>query len=183
MQSKSLILAVALACAGTAAQAAAPDYMPLGSGTYLGSVGADTHGTPANWSFWRFNVDFLDTATLTVTPGPTDFDVVFGVWYGLESDTANYFDLFSGAAASSVFVGLGDGTDPWTVGPGVPATFSFTNTYGNDDFVLAIADYTDELGSGTMTYTLTAAVPEAETWGLMLAGLGLVGLAARRRRA
>ena len=30
---------------------------------------------------------------------------------------------------------------------------------------------------------LTAAVPEPETWGMMLAGLGLLGAAARRRQS
>ncbi len=45
-----------------------------------------------------------------------------------------------------------------------------------------------DLSGGTMqgtypiTQTITAAVPEAETYGLLLVGLGLVGMAARRRK-
>lgn len=37
-------------------------------------------------------------------------------------------------------------------------------------------------GTYPITQTITAAVPEAETYGLLLVGLGLVGLAARRRK-
>lgn len=37
-------------------------------------------------------------------------------------------------------------------------------------------------GSYTLTFSSAAPVPEAETYGMMLAGLGLVGFAVRRRR-
>ena len=47
----------------------------------------------------------------------------------------------------------------------------------------AIADYKDEMGFGQLGYTITAAVPEPETYAMLLAGLGLIGVAARRRAA
>jgi len=37
--------------------------------------------------------------------------------------------------------------------------------------------------NGVLTYVLAAATPEPDAWGLMLAGFGLVGVTARRRRA
>ena len=37
--------------------------------------------------------------------------------------------------------------------------------------------------NGVLTYTNIAAVPEADTSAMMLAGLGLMGFVARRRRA
>ncbi|MGO9443355.1 MAG: PEP-CTERM sorting domain-containing protein [Thiobacillaceae bacterium] len=46
------------------------------------------------------------------------------------------------------------------------------------------ADYFTLNSAGTLTYTAgTAAVPEADTYAMMLAGLGLVGAAIRRRKA
>ena len=45
------------------------------------------------------------------------------------------------------------------------------------DFVLDIANAT-----GPVTLTLAAVVPEPEGWALMLAGLGVLGAAVRRRR-
>ncbi|WP_019919330.1 PEPxxWA-CTERM sorting domain-containing protein [Methyloversatilis discipulorum] len=45
------------------------------------------------------------------------------------------------------------------------------------DFVLDIANAT-----GPVTLTLAAAVPEPEGWAMMLAGMGLLGAAVRRRR-
>ena len=39
------------------------------------------------------------------------------------------------------------------------------------------------MGFGQLGYTITAAVPEPETYAMLLAGLGLIGVAARRRAA
>lgn len=174
-------LALALTFVGTA-HAAAPNYLPLPDGFGNGSVIAESgpFSSAQNWTFYTFNVPFLETATITVTPTSPDFDAFIAVWSGLEADTADYYDMTSGGVAS-VFVGSADGLDPFNTGVGIPASLSFVNDYGNDPFVLAVADYTDGLGAGTLTFTLATAVPEAKTYALMLAGLGLIGLAVRRR--
>lgn len=44
------------------------------------------------------------------------------------------------------------------------------------------ADYFALGSNGVLTYTAVAAVPEAETYAMMLAGLGLVGFMVRRRK-
>jgi hypothetical protein len=45
------------------------------------------------------------------------------------------------------------------------------------------ADYFSLSNTGVLTYTATAAVPEADTYAMMLAGLGLVGFMVRRKSA
>jgi len=59
------------------------------------------------------------------------------------------------------------------------ASASFTtigNQYGNSKFNMS--------SNGVLSYTVAAApVPEADTWAMLLAGLGLMGFIARRRTA
>lgn len=186
MTAKHALLAAALALAGAhAAHAAAPTYQGhLSSGSFAGTVAAEsgpwTDG--ANWSLWTFSADFLAEVSITVTPTNADLDPYIAVWYGTESDTANYFDM-SSDALSSLFIAGADGLNPWSAdGAGEPAALSFTNTYGSGPFVLAIADYADGLGSGQLAYTIAASVPEPETYAMFLAGLGLSAALRLRRR-
>jgi len=181
MQCKSLAFAVALFCAQGSALADAPVYAPLHTGNFNGSVLAESgpFGGAENWSFWTFHVPFMDTATVTVTPTSSDLDVFMAIWYGQESDTTNYFNMTSGSI-SSVLVDAADGMGPIDTGAGLPAQISFTNYYGNDAFVLAIADYTDGVGTGNLPYTIAASVPEVNTYAMLLAGLGLMAMARRR---
>jgi hypothetical protein len=54
--------------------------------------------------------------------------------------------------------------------------------YGSSHFGATAPNGSTVTGASGTTYALAAAVPEAETYALMLAGLGLVGFAARRAR-
>jgi hypothetical protein len=167
------------------AHAAAPVFAgELGSGVYAGSVAAEsgpfTDG--AQWSFWKFKADFMANVDITVTPNDASFDPFIAVWYGIETDTSKYFDMIS-SSMNTTFVASADGVGPFgPAGAGDPAQVSFTNDYGNDYFTLAIADYTDQLGAGQLGYSITAAVPEPETYAQLLAGLGLLAGAMRLRR-
>lgn len=168
----------------TGAQAAAPVINgQFGTGSTAGTVAAESYsffGGAENWSFWTFKADFMSDVSITVTPTDAMLDVIFGVWYGVESDTGNYVDLTI-SSMNTVFVAGADGTpsNPFA-GPGEPASVSFLNEYGNGLFVLAVADYSDNLGSGPLGYTIAASVPEPDTYALLLAGLGLIGAAVRR---
>jgi hypothetical protein len=154
--------------------------------TAFGSVTAESgpFGNSANWSFWRFSVPFLEPVSITVTPLSADFDPVAGVWFGIESDTGNYFDMLSSSVNTS-FVAAADGGGPFDRGgAGEPATASFDNIFGTGPFVLAIADYTDGLGSGRLDYRIdvTAPIPEPQTYALMALGASLMAWVATRRR-
>lgn len=167
------------------AHAAAPSITGhFGSGTVAGSVAAESYsyfGGAENWSFWTFSADYFTDVTITITPTDPALDVIFGIWYGVEGDTSNYYALDM-SSMNTVFVAGADGTptNPFA-GAGEAASVTFTNIYGKGPFVLAIADYNDGIGSGQLGYTITATVPEPETYALLLAGLGLIGAAARRR--
>lgn len=77
--------------------------------------------------------------------------------------------------------------------PGWGSSFFSTHTVSGlvagRDYHLDVYGWGDPMGSATGSYELTltaqgnlAPVPEPETYAMMLAGLGLLGLAARRRR-
>lgn len=156
--------------------AAAPSYVgTLSSGSYLGTMVAESAGTPSDWSLWRFDAAFFADVSLTVTPDDASTDVVMAVFYGTEADTANYVDLSSGSTFSVLVASADAGY------AGAAETISFQNIYGLDSFVLAVADYVDGASSGGLGYQVAAQVPEPQTWALLLGGAAaLAGLARRR---
>ena len=183
----NLVAAAAAVLLSAGAQAAAPVISgTFGSGVTAGTVSAESYdhfsyGGAENWTFWTFTADFVSDVSITVTPTGGDFDPIIAVWYGIETDTANYFD-FNSSSVGTVFVAGADGTPGnMFAGPGEAASLSFLNIYGNGPFVLAIADWKDNTGVGQLGYTITASVPEPATWAQLALGLGLLGGLARSR--
>lgn len=181
------LLAAGLFSAG-AAQAAPISFAGtlVAGSTEFGSVLAESgpFGNGDNWSFWQFSVPFFEPVSITVTPLSADFDPIVGVFYGIESDTGNYFDMLSSSVNTS-FVAGADGSGPFDLdGAGEPATVSFDNLFGTGPFVLAIADYADGVGSGSLGYRInvTAPIPEPQTYALMGLGLALMAGMMRGRR-
>ncbi|MGH8639424.1 MAG: PEP-CTERM sorting domain-containing protein [Burkholderiales bacterium] len=184
----------ALMAVSLPAQSAAPVYAGhLGAGgTAAGMVSPDSgpFGTPHLWDFWTLTVPFASdpvpfSAPVTVTVRRLDanLDPVIGIWFGEESDVGNYFDMVSDALTSTWF-GMGDDELPANLSSGLggDARVSFMAALPGT-YVIAVADHTfDATLGGGLSYQITASVPEPETYALMFAGLGLVGLAASRRR-
>lgn len=100
-------------------------------------------------------------------PGPFANIAASYYWSGTAGGT---HDLVSAPAAWVFFFVDGSQTGAWTA----------TNAYGSaaSHFAWAVHD-----GSVGRTTAITSNVPEPETYALMLAGLGAVGLMARRRKA
>jgi len=96
------------------------------------------------------------------------------------------------AAIGDQLFSLADGSDIAFVDDGIGfslgQTFSHVFTQGGTTrLALGVVDMGDTLGTSLLVADnariVAAPVPEPETWALLLAGLGLVGLAARRRGA
>lgn len=148
---------------GLAHLAPAPaDYdSSAGSAAYLASLpGPAKEGAFRALTDWKLTNDNNDPLTHFVFKG-----------YAVDGSAANF-----GSAPGVVGDGVLDGfvTGTFILGPGDYSVF------------VGGADYAAQLFSSPPAYGMTATfsaapVPEAETYAMMLAGLGLVGVAVRRR--
>lgn len=152
-----------------------------------------THWTVSNGSidvigtgyfdFYPENGNFLDLDGSTRNAGKitthTAFSLNPGVTYLLSFDlgSSKYGDT------NSVNVSLGNFSETFTLAPNAgwqPFTRSFTVLSGMSSNLSFDHTGGDNMGLMLDNVSVTA-VPEAETYALMLTGLGLVGFAARRR--
>ena len=167
---------------------AGTEKTPLGPGTLGGIVigltaapGASHSGSPtagdsnavtAPWhSFGNTGSDYLVTPVTGSTEAGLDFSGWRSTWNGNTT-----FDWSSGAWGT----GFADGV----------ALFNWDGVYGHSYTLRyhATVPQGEPTGFGGVKYELfltgvVRPVPEAETWALMLTGLGLVGVAARRKRS
>jgi hypothetical protein len=164
MKLKSLLLAATLAFSSAAALAApVPTYIDVtvtGSGpTWTAEYGAShTAG------------DFIDVYTFLPSSVTGLTDISF---YNFARSTA--FNItFTGAELSGVPI-------PYTNSGGVGFSFGGLIADFTGPLVLTISGTSGATGSYAGTLNVSA-VPEPETYAMMLGGLGLLGFMARRRK-
>ncbi len=138
--------------------------LPLAPSILSGTI---THDTVAFTDTFNFTMPTTGLSALLA-----DFQITFNTQslYDINGLTAN---LYSGSNGGAFMATLnGSGTDQ--------VNGSFGLTTGNDYSILVSGTPIGTSG-GMYAYAFTATVPEAETYAMMLAGLGLVGFMARRR--
>lgn len=129
-------------------------------------------GEPTENSAWTFTVDAL--SVLSVTDAFIEGDVFI-----LSGDINAVTAFFAGSVTDvqaegfygSAWLNAGYSKVAVLVGPG---SYSFSITGQGEGGIPA--------GLGVRLDTVSGAVPEPATWGMMILGFGLVGLTARRRR-
>src|SRR5471030_106559 len=195
----------ALLAAGTA-QAANTNLIKNGSFEHLGAGVADL--TSGNWSIYaslpgwtggangievRDNVagtafagnNFVELDTYANSSMSQTVQTVAGQTYKLTFEYESRPDVSAASQGLSVsFGGAALGTvDTTTTSQWTKATYSFVGTGAAETLTFAATGTSDSLGTSLDKVRLVAAVPEPETYGMLLAGLGLIGFVARRRKA
>ena len=161
----SFIAAVMMSLFALSAQATSVSLPSSGMGLwdYIGS------GTLIDLSGIRSG-DFSDSFSLA---GPTTVSIVaddcclvgdaFGLILDGFSTTWTHTDLINSVNGAGLFHGI------------------YTGVLGTGTHIFALEVTADCCGSGSMNWSV-AAVPEPETYAMFMAGLGLMGFIARRRK-
>ncbi len=148
---------------------------------------------------------FIDTAAGTFSLASTDtffaslWSTNGGTLYGEGTHTVSTADPLPGVSGPSITFTVGAGqlggvidfnwsttsaidvAMVWNVTTDGVNTY-YTPTDPDGDGILGIGMVDGPFPGFNANFTMTAPVPEASTYGMMLAGLGLVGFAVRRRK-
>jgi hypothetical protein len=159
-------------------------FPTVGANRYLSTSYADSITATNGQVFVMDNVDVYPTAVngdLTNSTHGTSFDTAGANMYDAGDATNVYFQNGSG--------------DNWKGAVSFTSTtsvnnelnfYSLTNTSSVAASQAAVTQYAGvwsfDTATAQLSYTAAAPVPEAETYAMMLAGLGLVGFMVSRRR-
>ncbi|RQP22088.1 FxDxF family PEP-CTERM protein [Piscinibacter terrae] len=164
MKIKSVVAVAALALAGTANAISGPGYLGV-----LDNAAVEVSNVVAPGSFidyYTFDVtgSGLGGAFTISIPFPTDETHI-------DFNFLGFFDASNNLLNADV-----DGSDGWGVFAGLPAAGTYKVAIGG------IAGAVGGIYDGYIATSITPAVPETETYALMLGGLALLGLVRRQRK-
>ncbi|MCL2160910.1 MAG: DVUA0089 family protein [Betaproteobacteria bacterium] len=186
------ILAVGLFSATAAVQAATVEYTgTLSNGTDYAQVWFEVNNAFDNSGVTLFT-DYFNTGVVTPT---SNFDPYLAVW-NAQGDLIAFNDNISNLDwNASIDLGvMADGSYFFTISnsPYAPACVANAacNISEGFDMYRPVGGNWDDFRpgnpnagyGGNWSVTVTGVVPEPETWAMLLAGLGMVGAVARRRR-
>ena len=207
MKLSTLACGAALACALSVSAQAAPNLIlnggfetPLITTNPSTSGPGFTHRPGTNLTDWVYTGGHAGSVQFDTTYSPANANVGAGaqsVQIEFPSDSISQsFSTSFGQAYLLTFLLSGYGpANPSTVGVSVgPASGTFNGVYPN--YVTKSLGFVANAATTTLTFTnggllgtyphldnvSVTAVPEPETYALMLAGLGVVGMVARRRK-
>ena len=187
------ILAVGLFSAAAAVQAATIEYTgTLSNGTDIGQGWFEVNNAFDNSGVTLFT-DYFNTGVITPT---SNFDPFLAVW-NAQGDLIAFNDNINNLNwNSSIDLGVvADGKYYFTISnspyaPVCMGNIASCNFSQGFDMYQPVAGNWDDFRPGNhnvgyggdWSVTVTGVVPEPETWAMLLAGLGMVGAVARRRR-
>lgn len=186
---KALLVSAGLLLSSTA-MAATEQYGTLLSGSYQPSVpfaSLDVTGSGTTYDFTLTANDLNSIFAPGSFIGAIAVDVSSNTIPNVTSFGDSPVSVSPGGGPTGAFEFRFDLTGPQqarlTSGESVSWTATFANpvTFEGHQFALHVQGLTKAEG-GSGWYTNTSPVPEPETYGLMLSGLGMIGFIARRRK-
>ena len=158
------------------------NFVNYGGGTTLGGITYSTNNGDTLFGInkdWLFDDLYLKSNYLTWTYGSPNNSLTISLGSNTKAIGFNFGGYFGNALPITVTLGNGD----MFIANGISNAFAFvgaiSDTYFNT-LTISAPDYPtlDNLSLGPVV-----AVPEPESYALFLAGLGVMGAIARRRRA